>query len=226
VYSATHLAKTYVDAFRRRSLRAGINRLREQEPLREHWRVLALGVPAAVPELARLARSRWLSKRRLPIVLGPADGRRFAVFFQTEHAPNPNSRVALGTTRDAFGLPRLQVNVAFGDLDIETVIRFHTLLADRLTQTRIGQLRWDPLTARHRLRDQLDNFNSHGHHLGTTRMATRPEDGVVDRDGRVHNVDNLYVAGASVFPTGGHANPTLTLVALSIRLADHLASKR
>ena len=226
VYSATHLAKTYVDAFRRRSLRAGIDWLRQQEePLREHWRVLARGAPAAAPRLARLARRRWLSQRRLPIVLGSADTRRFALFFQTEHAPNPDSRVALGSTRDAFGMPRLQVNIAFGDLDIETVVRFHTLLADRLVQTDIGRLHWDPLEARHRLRDQLDNFNSHGHHLGTTRMATRPEDGVVDRNGRVHNVANLYVAGASVFPTGGHANPTLTLVALAIRLADHLAGE-
>ena len=60
------------------------------------------------------------------------------------------------------------------------------------------------------------------HHIGTTRMAADPTCGVVDADGRVHTSDNLYVAGSSVFPTGGHANPMLTIVALTLRLADHL----
>jgi choline dehydrogenase-like flavoprotein len=63
------------------------------------------------------------------------------------------------------------------------------------------------------------------HHLGTTRMSRRPADGVVDGNCRVHTVDNLYVAGSSVFTTGGHANPSLTILALAIRLADHLRSE-
>ena len=58
--------------------------------------------------------------------------------------------------------------------------------------------------------------------MGTTRMSVRPRDGVVDRNCKVHSVDNLYIAGSSVFPTSGFANPTLTLVALAARLADHL----
>jgi choline dehydrogenase-like flavoprotein len=60
------------------------------------------------------------------------------------------------------------------------------------------------------------------HHMGTTRMADSPRQGVVDRDCRVHGVDNLFIAGSSVFPTGGYANPTLTLLALAIRLADFI----
>ena len=60
------------------------------------------------------------------------------------------------------------------------------------------------------------------HHMGTTRMHDDPRQGVVDRNSKVHGVDNLYVAGSSVFPTSGAANPTLTLVALTLRLADHL----
>jgi choline dehydrogenase-like flavoprotein len=58
--------------------------------------------------------------------------------------------------------------------------------------------------------------------MGTTRMATDPKHGVVDADLRVHGVDNLYVASSSVFPTVGYSNPTLTIVALALRLADHL----
>ncbi len=64
------------------------------------------------------------------------------------------------------------------------------------------------------------------HHMGTTRMSVAPEDGVVDAACRVHGVDNLYVAGSSVFPTGGCANPTLTLLALAFRLAEHLGRRR
>ena len=63
-----------------------------------------------------------------------------------------------------------------------------------------------------------------GHHIGTTRMSALPEDGVVDVDLRVHGVDNLYVAGSSVFPSTGISNPTFTIITLSIRLADHLAA--
>jgi len=60
------------------------------------------------------------------------------------------------------------------------------------------------------------------HHMGATRMAKSPHDGVVDEQCRVHGVDNLYIAGSSVFPTSGIANPTLTLLALTFRLGDHL----
>ena len=63
------------------------------------------------------------------------------------------------------------------------------------------------------------------HHMGTTRMHADPRHGVVDADSRVHSVDNLYVAGSAVFPTSGYANPTLTIVALAIRLADHLRTR-
>jgi choline dehydrogenase-like flavoprotein len=66
--------------------------------------------------------------------------------------------------------------------------------------------------------------NAH-HHAGTTRMSENPADGVVDANCRVHGVDNLYLAGASVFPTAGYANPTLTILALSLRLAGHLDGK-
>jgi choline dehydrogenase-like flavoprotein len=64
------------------------------------------------------------------------------------------------------------------------------------------------------------------HHMGTTRMHEDPARGVVDRDGRVHGVDNLLIAGSSVFPSAGFANPTLTIVALSLRLAAHLCAQR
>jgi choline dehydrogenase-like flavoprotein len=67
------------------------------------------------------------------------------------------------------------------------------------------------------------SFNSNAHNLGTTRMGTSKSDSVVDRDCKVHTLENLFVAGSSVFPTGGHANPTLSIVMLACRLADHIS---
>ncbi len=68
-------------------------------------------------------------------------------------------------------------------------------------------------------------FEGDHHHIGTTRMDADPARGVVDPDGRVHGVRNLWVTGSSVFPTGGWINPTLTIVAVAIRLADHLRAE-
>lgn len=73
---------------------------------------------------------------------------------------------------------------------------------------------------------KLEGFNSNSHNIGTTRMSSDPFQGVVNSDCRIHNVDNLYVAGSSVFPTSSHANPTLMIVAMSLRLADHLTAQR
>ena len=63
------------------------------------------------------------------------------------------------------------------------------------------------------------------HNIGTTRMSDDPKTGVVDRNGRMHGIANLYVTGSSIFPTAGYANPTLTIVAFAVRLAEHLKAK-
>ena len=71
----------------------------------------------------------------------------------------------------------------------------------------------------------VPHYTDASHHMGTTRMSASPRTGVVDRDCRVHGVRNLYVAGSAVFPSAGHANPTLTIAALALRLADYLRVK-
>jgi len=65
-------------------------------------------------------------------------------------------------------------------------------------------------------------YTDASHHLGTTRMSPHPTTGVVDLQGKVHGIDNLYIAGSSIFPTAGHANPTFTIAAMALRLVDHL----
>ena len=141
-----------------------------------------------------------------------------------EQVPNPASRVTVGPERDALGVPRLRLDWRATALGNHSVLRSVELLAAGLGRAGAGRVRAHPQVRALGATTDFGGWAQGGqHHMGTTRMAATPRDGVVDRDCRVHGVDNLYVAGSSVFPTGGSANPTLTLMALAIRLADHLA---
>jgi hypothetical protein len=133
-----------------------------------------------------------------------------------EQIPDPASRVYLGSERDRLGMPRLVLEWKVGKPETDTLMRLHHLLDSHLRRSGLGQL---DHPASH-LADL--HYTDASHHLGTTRMSTDPREGVVDRDCRVHGVANLFIAGSGVFPTAGHANPTLTIVALSIRLAAQL----
>ena len=136
-----------------------------------------------------------------------------------EVAPNRESRVTLGDETDALGMPRPVLDWRLGELDRHTIRRGLSIVGAEAGRTGIGRLRIEPWMLE-------DPFAVPGigswHHVGTTRMHDDPRCGVVDREGRVHGLDNLFVAGSSVFPTEGFANPTLTIVALALRLADHL----
>ena len=164
-------------------------------------------------------RQRTFAERKLPsVVLGSRDN-RYELEFHAEQAPNPDSRLTLSTQRDALGVPRLKIDWRVTELDLVSLEKSYGLLSRELALRGAGRLDFD--------RDRLVfKAKRHGivggHHIGTTRMSTDPKDGVVDADCRVHGVGNLFVASASVFPTSGQANPTLTLLALTFRLAEHL----
>jgi len=140
--------------------------------------------------------------------------------FESEQRPDRSSFVALGDETDALGLPRpvLRWDPTRRDIDgiIETVQHFGRLCGEAgLARVQIEDHDADPYW----------NLTTAWHQLGTTRMAETETSGVVDANCRVFGTSNLYMAGGSVMPTAGRANPTLTIVALSIRLADHLASE-
>lgn len=150
---------------------------------------------------------------------GAAPGRALLLANASEQAPNPASRVRLSDERDALGLPRVQLEWRLSPLDQRSLRRGHELLGQAVGRAALGRfqltlseddLRWPP------------ELQGGRHHMGTTRMHTDPRQGVVDADCRVHGLANLYVAGSSVFPTSGSASPTLSLVALALRLADRL----
>lgn len=142
--------------------------------------------------------------------------------YRPEQAPNFDSRVTLSPERDMLGLQRVIVDWRLSHLDTHTIRIGHRLFASAVARSGLGRVR---------TRVDFNNRNwpyeavyLHGghHHYGTTRMSDDPRHGVVDRHCRIHGVSNLYVAGSSVFPTTGCANPTLTILALALRLADKL----
>ena len=142
----------------------------------------------------------------------------------TEQAPNPESRITLSPSTDRFGVPRASIDWKVGVREATSLMRTAETLRDEFRRIGLPEPKladWierrEPETAR--LIDMA-------HSLGTTRMSPDPATGVVDTDCRVHGVEGLYVAGGSVFPTSGHANPTLMILSLVIRLADHLKTTR
>nr|WP_294565253.1 GMC family oxidoreductase [uncultured Rhodopila sp.] len=145
----------------------------------------------------------------------------FEGFF--EQAPNPESRIGLADTLDALGQRRVRLDWRLTELDIRTYRAAADIFAAELARLELGRVQLDPW-----LRPGVNvtpEVWGMAHHLGTTRMAEDPRNGVVDRDCKVHGIDNLYVAGGSVFPAGGWAFPTLTIIALALRLTDHVTAR-
>jgi len=137
----------------------------------------------------------------------------------SEQTPNPTSRVTLSATRDALGQRRVRLDWRLVPEDLASVRRVLKLWGASLARSGLGHLR---LVSPTRDDPWPGAIGWGNHHMGTTRMAADPTRGVVNAQGRVHGIANLYIAGSSVFPTAGAANPTLTIVALAVRLAEHL----
>ena len=149
------------------------------------------------------------------------------VIIRGEQAPNPESRIVLNAERDALGLPRADLDWRFSEIDKHSVRVLMSTFDRELNRLGLGRLElsdWlDDEGTTWQTDDLVGNHAIAGyHHIGTTRMATSERKGVVDADCRVHGMGNLFIAGSSVFPTGGWANPTLTILALTLRLGDHL----
>lgn len=173
----------------------------------EKFRDLVFGAPSTLETLRGWAMSAFRPKPRA------------ALRICLEATPNRDSRVTLSAQRDALGQPLARVDWRMHDRDWRGLDRFRKALAQSIQSVGLGHLAYD---------DAVDaegypvTMTGGRHHMGATRMHTDPKRGVVDSNLRVHGMENLYVAGSSVFPTGGWANPTFTIAALSLRLADHL----
>jgi len=181
--------------------------------IREEVSLIDRGSPALTPEDDQRA--------PLPIYM--------RLFVRCESAPSADNRVTLEERdTDALGMRRARLTFAMGALETRTVLQTLDLLARELGVRQAGRLLLlDP--------EEIADVGlgappwrevaGGSHHVGTTRMSDDPAKGVVDQNCRVHGIENLFVAGSSVFPTCGMANPTFTIVALALRLAAHLSAR-
>ena len=156
---------------------------------------------------------------------GEASGFMFYdLVVRAESQPVPDSRVSLTTERDALGLPRLALDWRLAEAVKRTVRETARLVAEELGRLGLGRAHLEGWVLAEDDAWPL-GLTGGNHHMGTARMSDDPRQGVVDRDCRLHEIGNLYLAGSAVFPTSGWANPTLTIAALALRLADHLAAR-
>ena len=146
----------------------------------------------------------------------------YELFTRIEQAPNPDSRVTLDTEKDSLGMPRASLNWVLTPLEKHSIRKIYELIGQQVGREGVGRVKLMEY-----LQDEKDNawpdFAGGGwHHMGTTRMSSDPKTGVVDADCKVHGIANLHIAGASCYATASSPNPTLTLVALSLRLSDKI----
>lgn len=165
---------------------------------------------------------RSLAERKFPSVILRNRTNRFSLEVHGEQMPQAASRVTLTDRVDALGMPQLRVDWRYGRADIESVQGTLDLLAQEFEQSGVARFDYN----RDTLEEDLMRFGAYGgHHIGTTRMGHDVRTSVVNADCQVHSVSNLFVAGSAVFPTSSQANPTLTLIALSLRLGHTLSQR-
>jgi choline dehydrogenase-like flavoprotein len=155
----------------------------------------------------------------------PKMNNAFELFTRVEQAPNPSSRVTLDTEKDSLGMPRVILHWELTPLEKRSIRKIYELIGQQVGLAGIGRVRLMDY-----LRDEKDyswpSFTGGGwHHMGTTRMGVDPKQSVVDANCKVHGIDNLYMAGSSCYVTAGAVNPTLTLIALTLRLSDHIKER-
>lgn len=220
------------------------DRQQQQARLLNHYIELIPGCPPGMPEASKafqwvgscVKRFKWKAIRLADIrTFWPHLGNLTDYFIRKqlnlpiayphieilnhfEQTPNYDSRVTLSRQRDALGQNQLQVRLRITNQEKESLIQLHQILDRHFQASGVGRLVSD-LPA---IDSPWEDLTDSSHHMGTTRMSDNPLCGVVDRDCKIHGLANIFIASSSVFPTVGHANPTLTIVALALKLADHL----
>ncbi len=149
----------------------------------------------------------------------PGDG---VISSMGEQSPNRNSRITLAKEKDTLGLRKAILDWRLNDRDRRSIRLLSIEAAKELARQDLARVQ-----LRNRIIDNNERLGASGHchQMGTTRMSENPAYGVVDSNSRIHGTDNLYIAGSSIFPIGGGNNPSMAIVQLSLRLAEHLAQK-
>lgn len=195
---------------------------------RASMRAHLINVARDCPSVARFAvgfgiRRLRAAGRKVPGFFSAYSGENcYRLQYSGEQIPNRQSRVSLTSARDSVGMPRLNIDLRFSQADVDGILRCHEVWDDYLRRNGCGRLEYvspDPGS------DVWSKIGGGSHQLGTTRMAFKAEDGVVDEHLAVHGMTNLFVASSSVLLTSSQANPTFTVIVLALRLADRLTKK-
>jgi len=166
-----------------------------------------------------MVRDRMLAERKFPSIIINSKANLYSIDFHAEQYPYADSRVSLNDEVDALGIPRIKIDWRYTPADVRTVARSLEILGRDFAASGVGRVDYDPAL----VETEMTRYGAYGgHHIGTARMGADPRSSVVDANCRLHDVENLYIAGSAVFPTSSQANPTLTIVALALRLSEHL----
>ena len=194
----------------------------EKGPTTAHLQNIARDWASVLRFAAGFGTKRFLARgRRAPGFFVYSKDNVYPLQYHAEQTPNRKSRVTLTSVTDVLGRPKLSIDLQFSQQDVDGVVRSHRVWDSYLRQTGLGCLEYlseDPESA------VWSRIGGGFHQLGTTRMAARADDGVVNENLAVFGVSNLFIASSSVFVTAGQANPTFMIVVLALRLADHLQS--
>jgi choline dehydrogenase-like flavoprotein len=169
--------------------------------------------------LGSWAYRRHARYRRIPYVALHSKSGAYPLDYNAEQTPLYDSRLSLTHDKDRFGTPKLRIDWRVCPEDVASIAATYRQMRNILAGTNVAAVIYDDDTLNERVKEAIAVG---GHHIGTARMSDDPKRGVVNTQCRTHDVENLYMAGSAVFPTSGSANPTLTIVALAIRIADQL----
>jgi hypothetical protein len=188
--------------------------------LAAHLLNVAKGLPSAAAISSDFLRRRYLTRSRIPGFFVRNKNLRYGLAYHSEQAPQPDSRVTLCGEADRTGLAKIRVDLRFHQTDAWSVVRTHELLSDWLVKNKFGHLEWN-VPAEQRIDAVLAQAKHGTHQIGTVRMGSNRNDAVVDRNLRAFDSPNLFVVSTAVLPTSSQANPTLTAIALAMRLASN-----
>jgi choline dehydrogenase-like flavoprotein len=194
----------------------------QRGPIREHLTNVIHDLGPTVDFAIRFGAKRFLARRRrAPGFFIYSPHNTYPLQYHGEHLPNPESTVSLTQDQDAVGMPKLRIDLRFSDRDVDGIVRAHRYWDSFLRRTGKGHLEYRYLDLQEAVWDRIGGGF---HQVGTTRMSSHPNDGVVDANLAVHGFEDLYVASSSTFVSSSQANSTFMIVVFSVRLADHLVS--
>jgi choline dehydrogenase-like flavoprotein len=200
--------------------------------LEQKHRVAVSGTSATAAHLWNVVRDApsvdWLTKRilsarKLPGVSCYSPKGEYRLLYSAEQTPNPDSRITLAQSKDAFGYNRARADWRYSGADIDSIVANHAVIAQDAARASNGLLDCTidtDIAAGARAAASVGS-----HHIGTARISTDPKHGVVDAHCRVHGIANLYVAGSATFPTSSCMSVTLLITAMALRVADTVTGR-